>query len=168
MSPKIPPPAPPPRESRNTIPPLLRRILAIWPVLAGLAGGAVATFAWIEGFFDARIRAILIEHEADAAAHPDLRRSLAELQTWKAAHEPEHRQLAIALAEVRPRLSQSESDLFELYWFAVGDKAAEATSNHALRALAARETRERFRIFVRDGEGLKDAYRHALESPPPR
>jgi hypothetical protein len=141
----------------------LQKILSLWPILVALASGASATYAWVSSRVDNRIEAEIKAHDRELhdASHPAIQTRLEALEDYWKAHTSETNR-------IHGRINKAEKELYELYWFLVGDKAAAAERNPDHRAQAARQARERFRVYVRDGEGLKDAYRHALESSIPR
>jgi hypothetical protein len=101
------------------------------------------------------------DRELDGASHPTLQVRLKALEDHWAAHN---------LADEKTRLNAArfEQDLKELYWFRVGEKAAELEPDWRRRAQAARDARERFERYVNSGKCLKDAYTRTLETPPPR
>jgi hypothetical protein len=145
----------------------LQQFLSLWPVLTALVGGtvsgAVGAYAWVETRLENRISRALEAHNRDfeTAAHPPIQTRLEALEDyWKANRTERER--------IFQRLSAAETQLYELYWFAVGEKAADLEPDRRKKALAATRARECFRKLVRDGEHLKDAYRHTLELPPPR
>lgn len=146
--------------------PRLQRLLAWWPVFTALAGGIVSgaagTYAWISNRVETRISSALEAHNRDfeTAAHPPVQVRLQALEDyWKANREERNR--------IFERMTLAEKQLYELYWFAVGERAADLETDRYRRADACRRAQEHFRQLVRDGESLKDAYRHALELPPP-
>jgi hypothetical protein len=145
----------------------LQRFLALWPVLTAIVGGLVsgsaATYAWVDTRLEKRIASSLDAHnrDFDQAAHPPIQIRLKALEDYWVANRAERERIF-------QRISQAEKQLYELYWFAVGERAADLEHNHRHRAQACRRAQEHFRQLVRDGESLKDAYRHALELPPPR
>ena len=153
---------PPPPRLRDSLRPL-KRILEVWPILAALAGGlsagAASTYAWVSSRIHVSIEAH--DRERDHEAHPAMQTRLKALEDYAQARTEE-------TTRMWQRLSAAEKDLYELYWFAVGARAADTEDDPRKRALACRRAQEHFRKLVQDGEGLKDAYRHALELPPPR
>jgi len=141
----------------------LQKLLALWPILVTLVSSSAATYAWVSSQVNTRIRSAVQAHDRELldASHPAIQTRLEALEGYWKAHTTETNR-------IHGRVNKAEKELYELYWFLVGDKAAAAEHNPDHRAQAARQARERFRIYVRDGEGLKDAYRHALESSIPR
>lgn len=140
-----------------------QKILAWWPVLVALVSGASAMYAWASSQAEKRVQEALRDHDKEmvTAAHPAIQTRLEALESYWKAHTAETNRL-------HARISKAEEELQELYRFAVGDKAAELERDPNRRAQAAAAARERFRQYIKDGEGLKDAYRHALESSIPR
>jgi hypothetical protein len=145
----------------------LQKFLALWPVITaligGIASGTVGTYAWVSTQLEKRITRALDAHnrDFDTAAHPPIQVRLKALEDyWQANRQERDR--------IFQRMTRAEKQLYELYWFSVCRRAADLETDRRKRALACREAQERFRQFVEAGEGLKDAYRHALELPPPR
>lgn len=141
----------------------LQKLLALWPVLVALIGGVSGTYTWIKTQHVLRMDAGIEDHDRELtkAAHPTLQVRLKAIEN----HWTDH---ALDSAKIAARITKLEDDLKELYWYEVGIRAAELEPNRQLRALAAREARDRFRRYVREGETLRAAYRHTLETPPPR
>lgn len=141
----------------------MQKILALWPILVTLVSSVGATYAWVSSRIEDRIGSAIKAHDRELhdASHPAMQTRLEALEDYWKAHTSETNR-------IHGRVNKTEKEVYELYWFAVGDKAAAAEHNPDLRATTARQARERFRVYVRDGEGLKDAYRHALETPIPR
>jgi hypothetical protein len=137
--------------------------MALWPILTSLAVGAGATWGWLEGALDTRIQAAVQAHDRELyqAAHPAIQTRLEAVERWSEGHLKDH-------ATLRTRVGVTEAQLYELYWFYVGDKALEIEPDRRRRAAAANAARERFRRYVKDGEDLVNAFRHALEGRPPR
>ena len=140
-----------------------QKLLAWWPVLVALISGASASYVWVSSQVEERIHQTIREHDREmiTAAHPSIQTRLEALENYWKAHTAETNR-------IHARTDKAEKQLYEVFWFMVGDKAAELERDPLLRAQAATEARERFRQYVKDGEGLKDAYRHALESSIPR
>lgn len=142
----------------------LQKILSLWPVITALVGGTISGTAGTYAWFEKRISAVLEAHNRDFedAAHPPIQVRLKALEDyWQANRDERNR--------IFQRLTKAEEQLYELYWFAVGERAADLETDRRKRAWAARRAQDHFRQLVReDGESLKDAYRHALELPPPR
>jgi len=145
----------------------LQKFLSLWPVITALLGGMVSgtasTYAWVSARIETAISSRLEAHNRDfeTAAHPPIQVRLKALEDYWVANRSERNRIF-------GRLDLAEKQLYELYWFAVGERAADLENNHRLRAVSCRRAQEHFRQLVRDGESLKDAYRHALELPPPR
>jgi len=150
---------PPPSNGRKW----LQKLVSLWPIFVSLLSGVAISYTWVSSQVERRISTALQAHDRELydAAHPTIQTRLEALEDYWKAHVDETNR-------IHGRVSKGEKEVYELYWFAVGDKAASTESNPDHRAQAARQARERFRIYVRDGEGLKDAYRHALESSLPR
>ncbi len=167
--PEAPPPHYPPPPSGYTPPPerptlvAIRQAVALWPVLVALLTGAAGTWGWLQSQMDDRIAAAVQAHDRDLkqAAHPSLQTRIETLEDWGSARLKDQNALNI-------RTGVLEAELRELYWFQVGDKAAELEPRRTHKARTAAAARERFRRYTRDGEGLKDAFRHALEARAPR
>ena len=140
-----------------------QRALAWWPVVVALASGASASYVWVSSRAEERVQEAVRAHDREVydAAHPAIQTRLKALEDYWTAHLDEHNR-------IYKRLSKAEAELVEMYRFQVGDKAADLEPDPNRRAQAAAAARERFRQYVKDGEGLKDAYRHALESSIPR
>ena len=140
-----------------------QKLLVWWPVLVALASGASASYVWVSSQIKERIHQAIREDDREmvTASHPAMQTRLKALEDYWQAHISETNR-------IHARVNKAEGQLQELYWFAVGDKAAELERDPLKRAQTAAEARERFRQYVKDGEGLKDAYRHALESNIPR
>ena len=140
----------------------LQKIIALWPILAALASGAAGAYAWSTTQVQKRISRAINAHdrEFEKDAHPSIQVRLKTLEDYWTAHTKEH-------DRIYQRLDAAEKQLYELYWLQVGIRASELERDRRKRAQAADRARERFRQYVRDGEGLKDAYRHALETRPP-
>lgn len=138
--------------------PGLQRIVASWPILVALISGASGSYAWIQSQVDKRIEGAVQSHNKEnlTAAHPSHQVRFQALEDYWKSHQKEH-------DHVFDHITKSEQELYELYWFAVGDKAALSERDPHKRALAAKQAREYFRAYIRDGEGLREAYRHALE-----
>ena len=89
-----------------------------------------------------------------------MQKRLTALETLLKAHSEK-------LEGIDSRVEVSEESLKELYWWLVGDKAAQLEHDRRRRAQAARDARERFLRYVREGESFEEAYRHALPSSVP-
>ena len=141
----------------------LQRLLALWPVLVALAGGASVTYTWVKTQHSSHLGSVIAAHdrELEKDAHPTLQIRLKALEDHWNAHTRDY-------DDRLTKLELMEQDLKEMYWFKVGDKAAELEPDRRLRAQAARDARERFERYVNSGKCLKDSYRRALETPPPR
>lgn len=137
----------------------LQRLIASWPILIALLSGASGTYAWVKSQVDSHIQEAIRAHDKEilTAAHPSHQIRFKILEDYWKSHQNEH-------AQIYGRLSQTEKELYELYWFAVGDKAALSEPDWRKRASTAESARERFRIYIKDGESLREAYRHALET----
>ena len=140
-----------------------QKLLTFWPVLVALVSGASASYVWVSSQVESKIQQAVREHDKEmlTASHPAMQTRLEALENYWKAHRKETNR-------IHGRILKAEEELEELYHFAVGDKAADLEQNPLKRAEAAAQARERFRQYVRDGKGLKDAYRHALESCIPR
>lgn len=141
----------------------LQRLLTFWPVLVALVGGATATYTWMRTQHQTRVERTVQAHdrELDGASHPTIQVRLKAIEDHWTAHN-------LADEKRLKKFEQMEQDLKEMYWFAVGDKAAELEPDRSLRAQAARDARERFERYVNSGKCLKDSYTRTLEMPPPR
>lgn len=140
----------------------LQKLVSLWPILVALVSGAAGAYAWSTAQLETKIKAAINIHdrEIDTAAHPShLTRLKAQEDHWQ-AHVEEH-------TRIYARLQKLEKSLYEVYLFEVGNKAADVEKNRRQRAQTAWQARERFRQYVREGENLQDAYRHALETLPP-
>ena len=137
--------------------------MTLWPVLVALLTGAAGTWGWVQSQMDSRIGTAIEAHDRElkGSAHPSIQTRLTTLEEWGDARLKDQ-------ASSRIRIGLLEAELKELYWYHVGDKAAELEPRRTHRNAAATAARERFLRLVRDGEGLKDAFRYALEARPPR
>lgn len=124
--------------------------------------GVVTTWGYLETKLDQRIDEAVKTHNTRQGSdpnppHPEVQNRLKALESLLRAH-------ASHLDGVDKRVEVSEESLRELYWWLVGDKAAQLENDRHKRAQTARDARERFLRYVREGERLEDAYRHALPS----
>lgn len=132
-----------------------KRLLAAWPVLAALVSGAAGTYGWLEGRLNSTITETTDPRiEAAVGAHESA------VEEWKRPHEK-------AFGALTKRVQACEENLYEVYWFYVGDKAAEAEPNRRMRSMAATAARDRFDSYVQQGHSLEDAFRKTLETRPP-
>ena len=137
----------------------LQKLIASWPILVALISGASGSYAWVQSQIDKRISAAIQIHDRETltAAHPSHQIRFQVLEDYWKSHQKEHDKMC-------DRVTKSEQEHYELYWFAVGDKAALTERDPRKRAASAESAREHFRTYIRDGEGLREAYRHALEA----
>ncbi len=137
--------------------------MTLWPILVALLTGAAGTWGWVQSQMNTRIAVAVEAHDRElkGAAHPSLQTRIKTLEEWGHARLKDQHSATI-------RIGVLEAELKELYWYHVGDKAAELEPRRTHRNAAATAARQRFLHLVRDGEGLKDAFRYALEARPPR
>jgi hypothetical protein len=139
--------------------------VSLWKPLVALVVGVVTTWGYLEAQLDARIDMAVRAHDAALSTdpkppHPEVQKRLKALENLLKAH-------ASHLDGVDVRVEVTEDSLRELYWWLVGDKAAQLERDRRRRSQAARDARERFLRYVREGESLEEAYRHALPSSVP-
>jgi hypothetical protein len=136
----------------------LRRLIDAWPVIAGIAAGAAATYGWMEGQ--------LTEHITDVAT-PIAQQSTDAHRTEMAAHIEDFRVHKQSFVELTTNMDECNQDLAELYWYYVGDKASDLEPRRTRKADTAARARDRFERYVREGDTLKEAFQKTLRVRPP-
>ncbi len=146
----LPPPPLPDNGSRA-----LRRFRKAWPIVVALVTGSVTTYGWLTSQLNAHITSVTDPRISAAVSSYDV-----TVKAWK---EPQLQ----ALTVLEHRLNRCDADLYELYWYYVGDKAAELELDPRRRAEEANEARDRFERYVKDSDGkisYEEAFRRSLRS----
>jgi len=134
--------------------------LKLWgSIIASVLTSVVSAYGFVQQELDQKIAAAVQAHDEDRAnvAHSALRVRLDEAET-----DVEKQKALLEAAQGRIRLLQAAQ--YEMYWFRVGEKAAELERDSRKRAQTRGAAQQRFESLVHDGETLEDAYRRALSS----
>jgi len=127
------------------------------PALVSVATAALSAYGFVQAELQRRIDAGIEQHSEDRSgtAHPPLRKRIdAALERCEA--------LERRADPAEEKIEAMYKDLYEMYWFRVGEKAVELEPNRNMKAHVRARVQAAFVQLVKDGEPLKDAYRRAL------